>query len=524
MFDILIRNGLLIDGTGASAQTSDIAVTGDRISAIDASISSDARTVIDAAGKAVAPGFIDVHNHTDGWLLKTDQLTAKTTQGITTEVIMADGIGYAPVNEQTALEWTFYLKALNALRLDEYRGWRTIAEYMAHADGNNVQNCISHIPYANVRSLYCGFGRQAVDDFQMKQMCSEIRNGMEEGAVGLSTGLDYIVQCFSTTDELVRACEAIAPYNGLYVPHMRYKLGLMNALRETIEIGRRAGVRVHISHLKSLHPNEIEEVLEYIDTEARHEVDLSFDVYPYQPGSTMLSYLLPYEVWEDGPLAAMSKMRSPEMKARFAAGLKNYLLDLDHIRIAWVSSKENSIHQGKRLSDYVDEMDLPPEEALYRLLVEERLAVLLVFDQGDDTLIESFLKHDLYMMGSDGIYQEGGHVHPRVFGTTGRILGPLVRDRKIFPLETAVQKMTSIPARRFGLTDRGELRAGAFADIVVFDPETVTDRATYQDPQQTCVGIEQVFVNGVQIVKDSAPIKVVSERQPGRALTYQPVG
>ncbi|MDC0307930.1 MAG: D-aminoacylase [Planctomycetaceae bacterium] len=520
LFDILIRNGTVIDGTGSPRCQADVGLSQDRIAAIGDLSAAKATTIIDATEKIVAPGFIDVHNHTDGWLLKTEQLAAKTMQGITTEVIMADGISYAPVNDQTALEWTFYLRALNALRLDEYRGWRSLGDYLEFADGKNVQNFIPHVPYANVRSLACGFGRQAVDDFQMRQICGEIRDGMEAGAVGLSTGLDYIAQCFSTTDELVRACEAIAPYNGLYVTHMRYKTGIMNGLKEAVEIGRRAGVRVHISHMKGLSQDDIEPILEYIDTVARHEVDFSFDVYPYQPGSTMLNYLLPYEVWEDGPLAAITKMREPVIKAKFAEGLKLYSLDLDHIRIAWVASKENSIHQGKTLAQYIADMDLPPEEALFRLLLEEGLAVLLVFDQGDDRLIEPFLKHDLYMMGSDGIYHDNAHVHPRVFGSTGRLLGPLVRDRKLFSLEETVHKMTGVSATRFGLTDRGVLRENAFADVVVFDAETISDRATYADPQQTCVGIEQVIVNGSVIVKDSRPLVVNGERQPGRALKY----
>ncbi len=520
MFDILIRNGTVIDGTGSPRRQADVGLSQDRITAIGDLSAAEATTTIDATGKMVAPGFIDVHNHTDGWLLKTEQLAAKTMQGFTTEVIMADGISYAPVNDQTALEWTFYLRPLNALRLDEYRGWRSLGDYMEFADGKNVQNVIPHVPYANVRTLACGFGRQAVDDFQMRQICGEIRDGMEAGAVGLSTGLDYIAQCFSTTEELVRACEAIAPYNGLYVTHMRYKTGIMNGLKEAVEIGRRAGVRVHISHLKGLSPDDIEPILEYIDTEARHEVDLSFDVYPYQPGSTMLNYLLPYEVWEDGPLAAMTKMREPAIKAKFAEGLKLYSLNLDHIRIAWVAGKENSLHQGKTLAQYVVEMDLPAEEALFRLLLEEGLAVLLVFDQGDDRQIEPFLKHDLYMMGSDGIYHEKAHVHPRVFGSTGRLLGPLVRDRQLFSLEEAVHKMTGVSAKRFGLIDRGELRENAFADVVVFDAKTVSDCATYADPQQTCVGIEHVIVNGSSIVQNSQPLVVSGEQQPGRALKY----
>jgi N-acyl-D-amino-acid deacylase len=515
VFDILIRNGIVIDGLKTPRFQADVGIHDDRVAAVGNLSSSVAAKIIDAAGRIVAPGFIDVHTHSDGWLLKTPHFAAKTTQGFTTEVLMADGISYAPVNAQTAREWLFYLRALDGLRIDEYQGWSTVGEFMECLDGQSAQNAAAHVPYANVRSLACGFGRGAVDDFQMRSIRAAIIEGMEEGAVGLSTGLDYIVQCFSTTDELVEACSALVEFDGLYVTHMRYKKGLMAALEEAVEIGARAGVRVHISHLKGQSLAQVDEVLSYIDRVARNRVDFSFDVYPYQPGSTMLSYLLPYEVWEDGPLAALGKLRSAELRARFAKGLESYRLDLDHIRIAWVAGKENARHQGKLLSEYVELMGLPPEEALYNLLVEERMAVLLVFDEGDDSLVRPFLQHDLYMMGSDGIYFDDGQVHPRVYGSAARLLGPCVRDLKLFSLEEAVYKLSARPARCFRLPDRGVIREGAFADVVVFDPVTITDRATYDAPHQRSVGVEHVLVNGVPIIEAGAVVESTGPL-PGR--------
>jgi len=277
-------------------------------------------------------------------------------------------------------------------------------------------------------------------------------------------------------------------------------------------------VAVHISHLKGPDAAEGEQILEYIDREARHEVDLSFDVYPYQPGSTMLNFLLPNEVWEEGPLAVLPKLRDPAVRARFAAGLAAYDLDLDKIHIAWTLSKENARHQGKLLSDYVAEMNLPPEEALCNLLIEERLAVLLVFNQGDDRLVHPFLAHDLYLMGSDGIFFEEGVIHPRMYGSAARLLGPCVRDWKLFSLEEAVYKLSGGPAGRFGLTERGVIRPGSFADLVVFDPATVQDRATYAYPHQYSTGIEHVLVNGVPIVAHGQPVESLAAPYPGRAL------
>jgi N-acyl-D-amino-acid deacylase len=518
VFDVLIRSGIVFDGTRAPRRRADLGIRGERIEAVGDLTDAPARLTIDARGKAVAPGFVDLHTHSDGWMLKKPHLAAKTTQGFTTEVLMPDGISYAPVRAETASEWIFYLRSLDGLRQDEYRGWETVAEYLAQIDRRNVQNAAAQIPYANVRVNACGWGRQPPDDYQMRDIVAAIRKGMDEGAAGLSTGLDYISECFAGTDELAEACGALVARRGLYVTHIRYKKGTLAALREAVEIGRRAGVAVHISHLKGRDAAEGEQILEFIDKIGRHEVDFSFDVYPYQPGSTMLNFLLPNEIWEEGPLAALARLRDPAIRARFAAGLDAYDLDLDKIHIAWTLTKENARHQGKLLSDYVAETGLPAQEALCNLLIEDRLAVLLVFNQGDDRLVHPFLAHDLYLMGSDGIFFEEGIIHPRMYGSAARLLGPCVRDWKLFSLEDAVFKLSGGPAARFGLVDRGVIRRGAFADLVVFDLATVEDRATYSDPHQYSVGIEHVLVNGVRIIAEGRPVEDLSLPLPGRAL------
>ena len=523
MFDLIIRNGTIIDGTRKARYRGDVAVRGDRIEAIGDIGQAQAKTVIDAAGKIVSPGFVDVHNHSDGWLLKQPNFKPKTVQGFTAEVIMADGISYAPVRQDNFDDWIYYLRSLNAIRLDEYIGWESLQDYMDLLDGQTAQNVMTHIPYANLRVNACGWGRRPVDDLQMRNIKFMIRQGMELGAVGLSTGLDYVSQCFATTDELVQACSAMSDKQGLYVTHIRYKLGNMPAIKEAVEIGKRAKVPVHISHLKAPSKQEAEQELEYIDKVARHEVEFSFDVYPYQPGCTMLNYLLPYEVWDDGPTAVLPKLRDPEIRARFAAGLDAYRLDLDKIQIAWVYGKENARHQGKLITDYIQETGLPPADALANLLIEERLAVLLVFIEGDDPLVHPFLQHDLYMMGTDGIYFEDGVIHPRMHGSAARLLGPFVRDQKLFSLEDAVYKLSGHAAKKFGMVDRGTLEKGKFADIVVFDAETIADRATYSDPHQTSIGVEHVVVNGTPIVRGGAALDF-GTKMPGRWVKYQPDG
>lgn len=519
MFDLLIQGGEVIDGSRSKRRRADVGVCAGRIAAVGVLDKAEARVKIDATGKIVAPGFVDVHNHSDAWLLKTLHLTSKTLQGFTTEVIMADGISYAPVSPETVHEWIVYCRGLNALRFEEYQGWSSLAEYMALLDRTNVQNSIAHVPYANVRVLAAGYGRAAPDDYQMRQIVAEIEVGMEAGAVGLSTGMDYIAQWFASTDELVDACAPLVANQGLYVTHMRYKRGTLPALKEAVEIGRRAGVPVHISHLKGTSLQETEEIIRYIDTVAVNEVDFSFDVYPYLPGSTMLNYWLPYSVWEDGPLGVLAHLKRRDVRSQMNENLRH--VDLSQTHIAWVPGKENSVHQGKFLSDYVAETGLPAGDALCNLLIEENLGVLLVMRLGDDDLVAPFLAHDCYMMGTDGIYHEDGAIHPRQYGSAVRLLGPAVRDKGWLTLEDAVYKLSAYPAQRFGLLERGLVCEGYWADLVVFDADTVTDRATFADPHQTAVGVEHVVVNGVPIVCDGVPVEEFGGPLPGRALRFK---
>ena len=346
---------------------------------------------------------------------------------------------------------------------------------------------------------------------------------MEAGAVGISTGLDYIVECFASTDELVEACQVMSPVRGLYVTHMRYKKGIMRALAEAVEIGKRADVPVHISHLKASDAGEgkgreAEEILTYVDSVATQEVDFSFDVYPYLAGSTMLNFFLPYEVWEEGPLFALARLQEPLIRDKIFTSPGRF--SLEKLVIAWVASKENSHYQGMTLGEYFSSTKLPPVDAFCDLLIEEGLAVLAVSPGSEEGVIAPLLAHPCYMLGSDGIYQEGGVIHPRQYGSATRLLGPCVRDEKLFSLEQAVQKLSGIPARRFGLRQRGTVEEGNYADLVVFDEAQVCDQASFEDPHQYSVGIEHVLVNGVPIIEGSQPVPNLSTPLPGRALSF----
>lgn len=521
MFDQILRGGDVIDGNRTPAFRADVGITGDRISAVGDLSAATAKEIHDVSGHVIAPGFIDVHNHTDGWMVRAPNLDAKIRQGYTTEVLMSDGIGYAPLDATTAPQWIYYLRCLDALRLDEYDGWETIADFQQRLDRRALQNSIFQVPYANVRTLVRGFGDQPIDDLQRKIIQAEIRKGMETGCTGLSTGMDYLNQWYANTDELVDACTAIRERDGVYVTHIRYKRGLLPGIREAVEIGRRAGVKVHISHMKPLLPGDPEALLDYVDKVARHEVDFSYEVYPYQPGSTMLHFLLPYEVWNDGPLGVMRNLQRPEIRARFRRSLENYRLPLDLIHIAWLPSAEHKQWQGVSLADYVRAMGKPAEEAILNLLIEERLAVLLVFGEGDDRLMHPMLQHDLGMIGSDGIYFPDGVIHPRATGCAPRILGRAVREWKRLSLEDAVYKLSTFPAVRFGAVDRGIVAVGKFADLVVFDPVTVIDQSTYEQPHLPPLGFNRTIVNGQTVWTQEAGAVVPTDgKYPGRALKY----
>lgn len=517
MLDVLISGGDVVDGTRRPRFRADVAVRGDRIVGIGALADASARQRIDAAGCVVAPGFIDVHNHSDGWFLQSRCLEAKVTQGFTSEVLMADGISYAPVGPETVHPWFFYLRGLDGLRVEQYRGWETLSDYMQLMHGRNVQNAATHLPYANVRALVAGFQQATLDDYQLRQIRYEVRQNLEQGAVGVSTGLDYIVQCLATTEELVAVCREMAPFQGLYATHVRYKLGLVPAVREALEIGRRAGVRVHISHLKSSSPQLAEEVLGCLD-QAGPEVDVSFDVYPYSPGSTLLSYLLPYSLWKNGPLAAMAELASPALRSQLRAGLSAAGLDLRNIHIAWLPGRDNQSLIGQSLHDYAASLGRPIADAICNLLIEERLAVLCVLDDGQPEFLAPFLTHPCGMIATDGIFFPDSRVHPRVYGTVGRLLGTWVRDKSLLSLEEAVYKLSGFPAARFGLAQRGRVAEKCFADLVVFDPTSIADRATFESPHQTCVGVQHVLVNGKVILSEGQLAPQDSEPQPGRFL------
>ena len=449
-------------------------------------------------------------------MLKTANFWPKTSQGITTEVLMSDGISYAPVDVGELSRLVRLSRALDGLELSDYQGWQTIADYMSLLDGHTAQNTIALVPYANMRVLAAGWRRGPLDDSQMNIVRQEIAAAMEAGAAGLSTGLDYVAECFATTDELVEACRAIAPARGLYVTHVRYKKGTLAGVQEAVEIGKRAGVRCtfRISRLlRPLKPRPSCRTSTASRSTKSTSRSTSIRISAARRCSTTCCRT------RSGKTARwrFARLREPEVRQRLAALLACFPLPPEKIILAWTATKAGAARQGSSLARIAEQTGRSAADVVCDLLIAENLAALSILSAEEDQLIEPFLQHPKFMLGSDGIWFPDAHVHPRVYGSVPRMLGPLVRDKKLFSLEAAVHKMTGVPAERFGLADRGTIEEGAAADLMLFNPATIADRATYADPHQVSLGIEHVIVNGVQIVAGGQPVENLDPELPGRA-------
>jgi len=506
MFDIVIRNGRVVDGTGNPWYYGDVGVSKGRISAIGRMEGADAATVIDADGMAVCPGFIDMHPHADVMLLGEPRHDAKLRQGVTTELLGQDGLSYAPLSPEKLQAVRRYLSGLNG---DPEIGWdwSSVGEFLARFERTTSANVAYLVPHCALRLESMGWGNRLASEAERSKMRELTAQAMEDGAVGFSTGLTYPPGCYSDTEELVEICEVVARYGGIYVTHLRGRMPQvrdvgLDPIEEALEIGRRTGVPVHFSHFKSAEGlARVERVRE------KEGIDATVDSYPYRAGSGMLqANILPRWVHEGGPDAIVERLRNPKSRRRIElnAGWRNNV-------ICSVRSERNRAYVGRLLPDLVAESGKEPLDFVCDLLLEEDLAVSRRGEAGPESHAE-VIGHSLHLASSDGLPL--GRCHPRTYGSFPRYLGPYVRDFKVLRLEEAVAMMSGRPAARIGLKDRGLLKVGFAADIVIFDPETVEDRATYEDPLQYPAGIPYVLVNG----------EIVIDREehtgafPGRAL------
>ncbi|ELY92306.1 N-acyl-D-amino-acid deacylase [Natrialba hulunbeirensis JCM 10989] len=528
-FDTVIRNGRLVDGTGSPWFNGDVAVRDGRIAAIG-TVSGTGATELDADGHVVAPGFIDIHTHSDYTLPANRAAHSKVRQGVTLEIVGNCGTSAAPRH------------GLAAEDVDEgfaYRGvgdvvdtsqWETMAEYLDHLDdpeaGGVSLNVGSLVGHENVRIPVLGYEDREPTADELEEMKALLDEALSDGAVGLSTGLIYTPGAFAETEELVELAGVVAEHDKLYTTHMRSEGDdIFAALEEAIEIGDRAGVPVQVSHHKAVGRDnwgKVRYTLRRMERAREDGVEIQCEQYPYTASSTSLVARLPTWAREGGTEATLERLTDDETQAEIRRALESNTDSWDDILITNVRTAELEHVQGKTVGELAERVDesRTPAQIVVDLLIEDRCRPRHIHFSMSEQDVEEVMAHDLTMIGSDGnsLRPAGplgkGVPHPRSYGTFPRVLGHYVREESVISLETAVYKMTGQPAARLGLEDRGVLKQGMWADITVFDPDTVSQGGSFVDPAVYPDGIPHVLVNGEFVVQDGEH----TDARPGVAL------
>jgi len=524
--DLLIHGGTLVDGSGAPGRIADVVVRGDRLNLLETGVPGpDVTRTIDATGKVVAPGFIDLHSHSGLVILAEPAHEPKVRQGVTTEVIGVDGNAYAPFpNRDDLLDFVVLNGGLDG-RPDLAYDWDTVASYLARFDLRVAVNIAFLVGNSALRIAAVGWEDSPADAAAVDAMRGLLREGMAEGAFGLSSGLDYPPGSYATTDELVALTSEAGRAGGFYHTHVRYPLGdrFLDPFREAIEIGRRADAPAHITHFyhRQRFPGTPELMLSLVDAARAEGLDVTFDSYPYEWASTRLLILIPTWVQSGGPGPTKERLADAKVRNRIRREMRvrGVLFagagGLREVRVGAFTRPEHARWEGRTLGDVMDDTGVDPVDAICHLLVDEDLRVNEVTPGPHIDGLRRFLVHPQAMVGTDSTFI-GAKPSPRTYGSYPRILGQFVREERLLGLEVAIAKMTSLPAARLGLRDRGRLADGLAADIVVFDPATVRSNATYDEPRRFPDGIEHVVVNG-QLVVDTGRHTGAT---PGRALRH----
>jgi N-acyl-D-amino-acid deacylase len=515
-FDVLIEGARVVDGTGRPSFRADVGVTGDRVAALGRLTDVSARVRIPADDLVLAPGFIDVHVHSDARILERAVQLASLSQGVTTHVVGQDGFGFAPAGKRAFRYMEATTSGINGRPVPLATGG--VGDYLARMDGATALNVAALVPNGCLRMEVIGSGGRAATEDELAAMTELCDLGLEEGAVGLSSGLDYVPSCHSSTDELVALCRPVATAGAVYVTHVRYVLGLLAALEEAVEVGRRAGVAVHVSHLRAdeEYGASTSDVLALVDAARQHHIDLTYDTYPYTFGSSFAPYVLPAWALEGEAEEIVRRLDDAQVRERIRADVAGAAWSWARLVLAGAPRGGHSAYVGLDLEAAAREAGTDPVGLVCDLLVAEDLEAVLIWkpDPSPDAEdgLRAMLLHPGAMLGSDGIYNPG-LAHPRGHGAFARFVGRYVGEG-LLPLEDAVRRVTSLPARRFSLARRGVVEAGAFADLVLFDPGALTDRGTFDDTCSLAEGVREVWVNGIAVLHDGASTGAT----PGRGL------
>jgi N-acyl-D-amino-acid deacylase len=484
-----------------------VGVKDGRITAVTADEPLDARRVIDAGGLVCAPGFIDMHAHSELAVLADPVHLGKLGQGCTLEVLGQDGLSYAPVDDVTAPQMWEAIAAWNGRPEGLDTSWRSVGDYLDRVDRGTPTNVAYLVPHGTVRMLAMGWDKRPPTESELATMKALVATGLEEGAVGLSAGLGYPPGMYADTDELIALCTVVAEYGGYFGPHQRsYGEGALEGYAEMIEIARGSGCALHLAHATmnyEVNANRAGKLLKLIDAGLDEGLDIGLDTYPYLPGMTMLAALLPSWSVEGGYGALAERLADGELRARIVhelnvvgtAGANGVPVDWEQIEIAAVVRPELRHLVGSTVAAIARDASAPPADYYLDLIVHDDFGTACLLHVGNEENVREIMRHPTHTGSTDGVLH-GEKIHPRAWGSFARYLGHYCRELGLFSLEEIVAHLTSRPARRLGLIDRGVVAAGAAADLVLFDPETVDARATFDEPRRQPSGIPYVIVNG----------------------------
>jgi N-acyl-D-amino-acid deacylase len=521
-FNIIIKNGRIVDGSGSPWFYGDVGVKGERIIHVGDLTRFEAERTVDASGLLVCPGFVDVHTHSDASFLVNPKADSKIRQGITTEIVGNCGDSAAPVTEMAL---GFLSKEYEEMGVE--CDWSTVDGYLRRLDAAGLPvNVATLIGHGTVRASIMGYDARDPTYEELEQMKVLVEDGMRDGAFGLSTGLKYAPGCYAKTSEVVELCKVVSRYGGIYATHIRNQGDhLIDSIDEAIEIGRKARVPVQISHLKVKgrgNWGKAGNMLRVIDDARRSGLDITFDQYAYNAGSTAAFAITPSWAREGGTQSFLERLRDPEQRKRIEEGIPEQEDWTGSEKILVAKFEPDPSYEGKSLEEIGMLRGKSRESVMCDLLLEADGMVPLIIFFGWEKDIRDIMSHHAMMVGSDGssLASYGalgrGKPHPRNYGCFPRFLGRYVIGARLMSVEDGIRRMTSFSARRFGLKGRGLLYDGMFADITVLDPEKVIDTATFQDPHKYADGIEYVLVNGKIEVEDGR----FTEQLAGKTLKH----
>ena len=531
MLDIIIANGLIVDGAGKPAYKMDLAIKEGKIIKIGENIKDSARKIINAEGLVVSPGFIDVHSHNDLVPFMDEEIqNLKLKQGVTTELIGQCGLGVIPCIEKESKLWKNYIKGVVGNPNIEFN-FKDVEDYINKITKQGLKNNYSVlISHGAIRTSVMDFESREATDIEVEKMCTLINKAMEQGAIGMSLGLQYIPGIFAKKNELVALCKVIKAHDGIIMVHVRnHDRSIINAMEEIISVAEESKVKLHISHMRSYDSKILgcpaEVLIDLVEKSIAKGIDITFDEHLYLSGSTLMTQLLPPWLTDKGTDVLLEMLKDEEVLKKVKeeledmsinyVGWDNYsgIAGWDGILITSLSKENNLKYIGRTVGEIAKELNMHPVDFMANLLIEEETGVgivtLNIFSE-EDTI--KLIKHPLQMVGSDSI--PAGEPHPRLYGNYPLFIGKFVREKKSITLEEAIYKCTLLPARTLGLKDVGEIREGKKADITIFDFNEITGYEDYKNKKKAPIGIKHVIVNG----KIAMENEVIAKEKHGEVI------